>query len=33
MSVAARHAANQKFNASRNCPQVLAVCKDCKDAG
>lgn len=28
MSVAARHAANQKFNASRNYPQVPAVCKD-----
>jgi hypothetical protein len=33
MSVAAQHAANQKFDASRNYQQVLAVCKDCKDAG
>jgi glycosyltransferase involved in cell wall biosynthesis len=33
MGAAARHAADQKFNASRNYPAVLAVCKQCVDAG
>ena len=33
MSVAARHAANQKFDAYSNDPPVLSVSKDCKDAG
>ena len=33
MSVAARQSADRKFNASRNYPQVLAVCKRCVDAG
>ncbi len=28
MSVAAQHAANQKFKVPRSYPQVLAVCKD-----
>jgi len=33
MSVAARNAANQKLNASRNYPHVPVVFKVCKDAG
>jgi hypothetical protein len=33
MSVAARIAANQKLNASRNYPRVPALLKVCKDAG
>jgi glycosyltransferase involved in cell wall biosynthesis len=33
MSAAARHAADQKFNGSKNYKQVLAVCKQCVDAG
>ena len=33
MSAAARNSADQRFNASRNYPHVLAVCKNCVDAG
>jgi glycosyltransferase involved in cell wall biosynthesis len=33
MSSAARNSADQRFNASRNYPHVLAVCKNCVDAG
>jgi glycosyltransferase involved in cell wall biosynthesis len=33
MSAAARNSADQRFNASRNYPHVLAVCKKCVDAG
>jgi glycosyltransferase involved in cell wall biosynthesis len=33
MSAAARQCAEQKFNAARNYPKVLALCKECADAG
>jgi len=33
MGAAARHSADQKFNGSRNYAKVLAVCKQCVDAG
>ena len=33
MGAAARHTADQRFNAAKNYAQVLAVCKQCVDAG
>lgn len=33
MSVAARESADRKYNAAKNYPHVLQVCKDCADAG